>query len=93
MSEKKRKIDPKYIPSLADRRIREAMEKGEFDDLPGAGKPIPDLEDGYDPEWWTKQWVKREGLSRDELAALLEARRNPDVKGCGQMGERGSQAL
>ena len=73
MTEKK--IDPRYIPSLADRRIREAMEKGEFDDLPGAGKPIPDLEDGYDPEWWTKQWVKRQGLSREELTALLEARR------------------
>lgn len=93
MSEKNRKIDPKYIPSLADRRIREAMEKGLFDDLPGAGKPILDLEGGYDPEWWTKQWVKRERLSREELRALPEARRNQDVKGCGQAGERGSQAL
>ncbi len=76
MSEKKR-IDPRYIPSLADRRIREAMEKGDFDDLPGAGEPIPDLNDGYDPDWWAKKWVKREGLSREELAALLETRRDP----------------
>ena len=74
MREKKR-IDPKYIPSLADRRIREAMEKGEFNDLPGSGEPIPNLQDGYDPDWWTKQLVKREGLSREELTALLEARR------------------
>ena len=30
---------------IAENRIREAMQEGEFDDLPGAGKPI-DL-DGY----------------------------------------------
>ena len=57
-------IDPRYIPSLADRRIREAMEQGKFDDLPGTGEPIPDLEDGYDPDWWAKKWVEREGLSK-----------------------------
>ena len=70
------RIDPRYIPSLADRRIREAMERGEFDDLPGAGEPIPDLEDSYDPDWWAKKWVQRQGLSPEELAALLEARRS-----------------
>ena len=68
-------IDPRYIPSLADRRIREAMERGEFDDLPGAGELIPDLEDGYDPGWWAKKWVEREGLSKDEFKILLERRR------------------
>jgi hypothetical protein len=30
---------------IAENRIREAMQQGEFDDLPGAGKPV-DL-DGY----------------------------------------------
>lgn len=29
---------------IAERRIREAMERGEFDDLPGAGRPL-ELED------------------------------------------------
>ena len=29
---------------LAEKRIREAQERGEFDDLPGAGRPL-DLED------------------------------------------------
>ena len=70
-----RKIDPRYIPSLAERRIQEAMEAGEFDALEGAGKPIPDLEDGYDPDWWVKKWVKREGIDRSDLALLLEQRR------------------
>ena len=75
MSEKK-KIDPRYIPSLAERRIREAMQQGEFDNLLGSGAPIPDLEDGYAPAWWTKKWVRREGLSREGLAAFLETRRD-----------------
>jgi len=32
------------MDKIADERIREAMERGEFDDLPGKGKPL-DLED------------------------------------------------
>jgi len=38
-----------------ERQIHEAMEWGEFDDLPGAGRPIPDLGAGYDPAWWAKR--------------------------------------
>ena len=41
-----------------ERKIREAMERGEFDDLPGSGKPLQDLND--DPMWWVKKWIKRE---------------------------------
>jgi hypothetical protein len=29
---------------IAEQKIREAMEQGEFDDLPGAGKPLKDLD-------------------------------------------------
>jgi hypothetical protein len=43
-----------------ERKIREAMARGEFDDLPGAGEPIPDLND--DPLWWVKKFVERERL-------------------------------
>lgn len=49
--------------SLADRRIREAEERGDFDDLPGKGKPIPGLNGSRDENWWVKKWVEREGLS------------------------------
>ena len=45
-----------------ERQIREAMERGEFDDLPGAGRPIPDLGAGYDPAWWAKRWLERARL-------------------------------
>lgn len=52
-----------------DRVIREAIERGEFDDLPGAGKPL-DLSDADDPDWWVKRLIKRERL--DTSAALPE---------------------
>ncbi len=35
---------------IAERRIREAMERGEFDDLPCAGKPLDLSEDPLVPE-------------------------------------------
>jgi len=47
----------------ADRQIREAQERGEFDDLPGLGKPIPDVDQPYDELWWVKQKMRREGVS------------------------------
>ncbi|MFI7450457.1 DUF1992 domain-containing protein [Nonomuraea sp. NPDC049714] len=46
-----------------DRQIREAEERGEFDDLPGKGKPIPDLDKVGDDLWWVKQKLRAEGLS------------------------------
>jgi hypothetical protein len=37
-----------------------ATEQGAFDNLPGAGKPIPNLDQAYDPLWWVKQLAQRE---------------------------------
>jgi hypothetical protein len=49
--------------SWVEMQIREAQERGEFDNLPGAGKPIPGINDPPDEMWWVKQWLKREELS------------------------------
>jgi hypothetical protein len=38
--------------SLVDDRIREAEERGDFDDLPGRGKPLVWDSEGGDSEWW-----------------------------------------
>jgi Domain of unknown function (DUF1992) len=46
-----------------DAQIRVAMEAGAFDNLPGAGKPLPNLGQEYDPLWWVKQLVQREQIS------------------------------
>jgi hypothetical protein len=54
--------------SWIDRQIREAEERGEFADLPGAGKPLEHLGAPDDPEWWIKRLVAREQL---DLSAAL----------------------
>jgi len=46
-----------------DRQIREGMERGDFDDLPGAGKPIKNLGTQHDPDWWVKQLIERENIT------------------------------
>jgi Domain of unknown function (DUF1992) len=46
-----------------DAQIRVAREQGAFDNLPGAGKPLPNLGQEYDPLWWVKQLVQREQVS------------------------------
>ena len=68
--------------SWIDRQIREAEERGEFADLPGAGKPLPDLHKPLDENWWIKQKLASEGLTalvhptlalRKEIEDALEA--------------------
>ena len=49
------------IALIADMRIRKAIERGEFDNLPGSGKPL-DLPRVHDPNWWINNLMKREGL-------------------------------
>lgn len=44
-------------------QIRRAIERGEFDDLPGAGKPLGDLGSPHDRDWWVKKLIEREQLT------------------------------
>lgn len=43
--------------------IQQAMRRGDFDDLPGAGKPLTGLQNAYDPNWWIRQKIERERLT------------------------------
>jgi hypothetical protein len=67
-----------------ERQIREARERGAFDNLEGAGKPLRGLNRTFTAEEWARDWVQRSGgdleallppllLLRKERAALLEA--------------------
>jgi DnaJ-like protein len=49
--------------SWIDRQIRDATERGEFENLPGAGKPIPDLDKPFDELWWVRGKLRSEGLT------------------------------
>ncbi|MCW2824867.1 MAG: hypothetical protein JWQ91_1784 [Aeromicrobium sp.] len=44
-------------------QLQQAMRAGEFDDLPGAGKPIPGIDRPHDPDWWLKRLIEREKIS------------------------------
>ncbi|WP_439659708.1 DUF1992 domain-containing protein [Lentzea sp. HUAS TT2] len=46
--------------SWIDKQIREAQERGEFDGLPGAGKPLPGAGEALDEDWWIKRKVREE---------------------------------
>jgi hypothetical protein len=57
---------PPGVPfeSWVDKQIRDAERRGDFERLPGAGKPLPNGDDrSYDELWWVKQKMVREGLS------------------------------
>ena len=42
---------------FVERMIEEAIARGEFDDLPGEGKPLPT--DDVGPGWWIRSYVER----------------------------------
>ncbi|MFR9794716.1 DUF1992 domain-containing protein [Streptomyces sp. MS06] len=50
--------------SWTEKQIRDAETRGDFDRLPGAGRPLPrEVEAAYDELWWVKRKMAREGLS------------------------------
>ena len=59
--------------SWIDRRIAEARRDGLFDDLPGRGRPLPNLAEADDPLWFAKRLAAREGVALGPPA--LEVRR------------------
>ena len=52
--------------SWVERQVREARERGAFDDLPGTGKPLPRTSD--DALAWVREKARREDLP---VAAML----------------------
>jgi hypothetical protein len=46
-----------------DLQIEQAMERGDFDDLPGSGKPLGDLGSPDDRDWWLRKLIEREQIT------------------------------
>lgn len=51
--------------------IQVAIRRGDFDDLPGAGKPIEGLGDHHDPDWWIRRKIETENLTGLGPPAIL----------------------
>jgi hypothetical protein len=64
------------IDEIAEQRIRQAMERGEFDNLPGAGKPLKLDDDSLIPEELRAAYrlLKNAGFLPPEAHTLREIR-------------------
>lgn len=69
--------------SLLDRQIRAAQERGEFDDLPGAGKPLASDTAPYRPDWWIAQAVQREKAGAYAIPPALALKKTADELAAG----------
>ncbi len=67
-----------WYESAIDRQLREVTERGEFDNLPGAGKPLPGHGREYDEDWWVKDWLEREGATAGVIPPTLAMRRETE---------------
>ncbi|MDP9795788.1 hypothetical protein J2S43_004300 [Catenuloplanes nepalensis] len=64
-----------FFETLVDRKIREALERGEFDNLRGSGRPLPGHGGDYDEDWFVKELVEREQVGGAVLPGTLALRR------------------
>jgi len=51
--------------------IQQAIRRGDFDNLPGAGKPLEGLGDHHDPDWWIRRKIESEKLTGLGPPALM----------------------
>ena len=57
--------------AVVEMSIQQAIRRGEFDYLPGAGKPIPGLGESHDPDWWIRRKIESEKLTGLGPPALM----------------------
>ncbi|WP_454199457.1 DnaJ family domain-containing protein [Nocardia sp. Marseille-Q1738] len=62
-----RKPSKLTFESWIEKQIHEAAERGEFDNLPGTGKPIPGTGAVHDEDWWLRGYLRRQGVGGDAL--------------------------
>ena len=71
-----------------EKKIAEATKRGDFDDLPGAGKPLEVLDRGYDPSWWAKAFISRERAMDAGIDLMAEIDRTlPAVLATSDLGD------
>jgi hypothetical protein len=76
--------DPGHPTPTAEQRaafvevsIQQAVRRGDFDDLRGAGKPLADLGRTNDPDWWIRRKIETErltGLGPPALTLRVESK-------------------
>ena len=72
-----------------DLQVQRAIERGEFDNLPGQGKPLPPLDN--DPDWWLKKLIERENIT-GVLPEALQLRKD-DATLDAELDRHGSESV
>jgi Domain of unknown function (DUF1992) len=62
-----RKPPEMSFTSWIDQQISEAEARGAFDDLPGAGQPLPYRGENDDGLAWVREWLRRENVSPEAM--------------------------
>lgn len=75
MTQRKPAHEP--VPDFVERQIREARDRGDFDELAGHGQPLDDLGRPDDDLWWVRRKLREERIS--DLPPALRARRDRDA--------------
>ncbi|HEY6500095.1 MAG TPA: DUF1992 domain-containing protein [Streptosporangiaceae bacterium] len=74
-----RKPPQESFPTWIDQQIAEAERRGVFDNLPGAGKPLPPRREPDFTQAWLRDKLRREGVPTEEmLPAPLRLRREAE---------------
>ncbi|MGO4690270.1 J-domain-containing protein [Glaciibacter sp. 2TAF33] len=70
--------------------IQQAIRRGDFDNLPGSGKPLANLGQASDPDWWIRQKIEREAITGLGPPALTLRAENAalDARLAGAVSER-----
>ncbi|WP_210509101.1 DUF1992 domain-containing protein [Naasia sp. SYSU D00057] len=72
------RLTPDQRSGMVEIAIQQAMRRGDFDDLPGKGRPLQDL-DRHDPDWWIRRKIEREGLTGLGPPALTLRKENAEL--------------
>lgn len=59
----------------AEIQVQQAMRRGDFENLPGKGKPLPGIggDRPHDPDWWLRRRPRPSSCPRDGGAASASA--------------------
>jgi hypothetical protein len=63
------------VKDPVEQQIKEAIARGEFDNLPGQGLPLPKGDDG--PGWWARRQIEQ--MRRQDRLSELSARIDRDL--------------
>ena len=64
----------------AEEKIRDSIARGDFDNLPGAGRPLPEEALSRDEHWWIRQFAEREQTPGSAfLPAALQIRKEVET--------------